>query len=152
MRKKKYIYYNNRVMTKTRFITILSMWFTPTTGGHLFAESVSQTDLIIRTILMLCHLLIYLKLVINILLLTLKSHITRTTVPQTVLGFIMSENYAVFNHHASTIHVPAQCSCTYVCRHPVCNATYHAEFCEVIGISCTVPEFTCISGYLRQIM
>jgi len=42
--------------------------------------------------------------------------------------------------------MPAQCSCTYVCRHPVCNGAYQAEFYEVIGISCTVPEFTYILG------
>jgi len=44
----------------------------------------------------------------------------------------MSENYTVSNHHASTTHVPVQCSCTYTCRHPVCNGTYQAKFYESI--------------------
>jgi hypothetical protein len=82
-------------------------------------------------------------------LVTLKSQLTRTTVHKLCLVSQWVQ-ITVSNHHASTIHVPAQCSCTCMCRHPVCNATYQEEFYEAIGISCTMPEFTCIWGYLRQ--
>jgi hypothetical protein len=51
--KKKYIYYNNRVTDKDEFCNYLKHVVTLITGGHLVQENVSQTDLIIRTILML---------------------------------------------------------------------------------------------------
>ena len=128
--KKKYIYCN-RFMTKSRFITILCMWFTLTTGGHLVEESLSQIDVVIRTILMLWHLLVYLNVVVNKHLLHIYCwlHWSLTLQEQQFHKLCLVSQWVkitVSNHHASL----------FMCLH------------SVLGITCAGIQY--VMPFIKQ--